>query len=317
MEIPLRAAERWLAGDAAVPRERVQLAAGRHPALPVPAIRAALLRAPDGAAPDAGRRRSPSRSCWRPRSPPAGVSDPVALAAARARLATLRRVDLRGQRPDCSCSRRSCSCSIEPPARAVEPAVRDVADPAESGAARRRPRDARRSDQGLAAARLAVRPSTSAARRARRRARGRAHRRRHAGPHRDRRCGSTGSPSCAWPATRRGISVASRSSAVPAAGRRLVLAAGLPGGGLVRATRAGGRVDRRPVGGRLAVAPHLRAAVPRAGDARHPSRGGARWPRSSSRRTPTTGRGPDLIVTVALAATRARRPAARRSSGDA
>ena len=62
--------------------------------------------------------------------------------------------------------------------------------------------------------------------------------------------------------------------ALPADGCRLCRRRRLSGGGLVRPARASGRLDRRPLRGRVAVAPHLRAAVPRARDAPHPARGG-------------------------------------------
>ncbi len=168
-------------GRSAVPRERVQLAAGRHAALPVPAIRAALLRAADGSAPDAGRRRGRrGHAGGRDRRLPAS-RDPVGLAAARARLATLRRGDLRGERADAPV-RGVRVPVLSSRRRALEAGRPRCRRSIRVGRRGRRARDARGSDQGLAAARVAVRPSTSAARGPRRRARGRAHRRRHRWP---------------------------------------------------------------------------------------------------------------------------------------
>ena len=147
------ARRRALAGRrAAVPRERVHVAARGHPAVPLPAVRAAVLRAADRAAPDAGRGGRRGDHAGRRRSLRAGASasrgsgcrwsSPGRRSPNRSSAPTSRR----------SCSRRSSSCSIGRAPRRGSPRSRDVADPAESAAARRRPGHDRRRDQGLAAA---------------------------------------------------------------------------------------------------------------------------------------------------------------------
>ena len=156
----------------AVPRERVQLAAGRHAALPLPAVRAALLRPADRSAPDAGRdvavaimlvaaiaacRRLGIPWIWLPLVlawPPFaesifGANVQTLLFAAFVFLFYRAAPASRWSRPP-----------------------RDVADPAESGRSIGGLATHRRRGQGLAAASVAVRPSPSAARGPRRRARG-------------------------------------------------------------------------------------------------------------------------------------------------
>ena len=279
-------------GRAAVPRERVHLAAGRHAAVPLPAVRAALLRAADRSCPGCSSATSPSRSCWRARSRPAGVS--------RSRGSGCRWCSpghpsprrSSGRTSRCCCSRRSSSCSIRrrrAPWQPAGPRCRRPSrvGPLESAGSRRssersrsrsRTRGSTSSDYrpraalGGALVAVAIVAAT-------------------AGPHRDRPLVRLDRPAAArrrpdlgsrWVRDVRGS--CRRASA--RRGRRL------PRGGLVRPARAGGRVDRRPVGGRLAVAPHLRTAVPRAGDARSSGARRRSSPRSSSRRTPTRGRGP-------------------------
>ena len=99
LEIPLRAAERWMAGLPAVPGRRLPHRAGGDPAVPLSAVPATAPGRPRRAA-ARGRLGGVGGSARdRRRRRVSAVGDPVAVDAVRARLAAVLGRDLRGQCP--------------------------------------------------------------------------------------------------------------------------------------------------------------------------------------------------------------------------